>query len=213
MSSSGDPLRTDEWDTWCVEEWWPSFVGTWGRDRASLLSVAPGFQVPGNVTHAVVYELTDETPDRVAEVTDALRMVAPEDRVPSGRTHVTTFEKISAHVRRPENGGRPGVTARGALIVFTDPLCDAQEPAYNEWYESHHPVSLARAGGYQRLTRYVATDVRPWQNKYLTIYETDEPDVGRIHREGLDWYFSKPRPPEDEAPLRLWWEVPFDRRA
>ena len=52
----------------------------------------------------------------------------------------------------------------------TDPLCDAQEPAYNEWYESHHPVSLARAGGYQRLTRYVATDPRPWQNKYLTVY-------------------------------------------
>jgi hypothetical protein len=206
MNAAGEPARAAEWDRWYVEQCWPSTKAFAGCHDAALFSLAQGHTVPGELTHAAVYEgarpFGREAIERLAaDIADP----SPSEAPPSSRLHVAAYTKTA------EYGSGAGRTARGVLIVFCDALYPAQERDFNEWYDHHGPQILDHMD-YYAATRYVADDPGPWHAKQLTIYETENEDVGRVYSEGLEWYMSLP-PSEATAPLRLWWERPFVRRA
>lgn len=202
MNASGEPARAAEWDRWYVEERWPA-TKFGGGTTSAVFSLAEGQSIPGDLTHAAVYETARPVErESLAQLAAAIGASGPSDP-PMSRVHVASYTKIT------EYGSGAGKRARGVLIVFCDALHAAQESKFNDWYDHHGPQILDHMD-YYAATRYVADDPGPWQATQLTIYETDNDDVGRVYAEGLEWYMSLP-PTEATAPLRLWWERPFRR--
>lgn len=205
MNSSGDMLRTADWDKWYVEELWPT-LSVPGLSNGSLFSLSEGYELPSSVTHAAVFERNGgDASAAVAELTRQLAVpAAGTSRPPSSRAHVTSYTKID------QIGDATGRKAAGIVLIFLDALHAEQEDEFNTWYDEHGPHVLDHIDHYA-LTRYVADDPGPWQPKYISIYET-EGDVEKVCREGYEWYMSTIT--EDYVPqARLWWERPLERRA
>ena len=208
FNSSCDPTRTAEWNRWYVDQHMPEVLGTGAFDTAARFRLADGFEFPAGATHMAVYETSrPSVPGAMAELSEKLIAAEPTPRPPSSLAHVATYTKISEH------GDATGKRANGVVIVLCDCPDPAQEDAFNEWYEHHGPHILENMAHYA-VTRYVADEPKPWQAKYLAIYETEDSDPGRVQREGWEWYFSLP--PEELAsmpPLRVWCETAYEREV
>ena len=210
LNASADPARVEEWDRWYVEEHLPAVLGTGVFHTGSRFRLADGFELPAEATHMAVYETSRPTlPEAMVEMG---RKLAPPTRgtatrPPSVRALTATYTKVSSH------GDGTGKRANGVVIVLSDCADASREDFFNEWYE-HHGAHVLDNMDHYAMTRYVADDPKPWQAKYLAIYETESTDPGRVQREGWEWFFSLP--PEEVPPmppLRLWCESAFEREV
>jgi len=72
--------------------------------------------------------------------------------------------------------------AKGILMVFTNCTDPSREEEFNRWYEDIHIPDVLDTGLYQSAYRYenLAYLQDTTGGKYLAIYETDDPEPGRV---------------------------------
>ncbi|MEE9285038.1 MAG: DUF4286 family protein [Dehalococcoidia bacterium] len=64
----------------------------------------------------------------------------------------------------------------GVLIVMVNNTEPSKEDEFNKWYNEIHIPDVVGTGFYYHATRFVNTNPKPGEAKYLAIYETDQED-------------------------------------
>ncbi len=75
-------------------------------------------------------------------------------------------------------GDLTGVPAAGALLVVSMNIEPANEPEFNEWYNTEHLDALAAVPGVLAARRFRATDTAS-ERRYLALYHLRDGDVAR----------------------------------
>lgn len=70
---------------------------------------------------------------------------------------------------------------RALLVVFSEPVSDDREDAYNDWYQNCHLPDVLSVPGYVRATRYRAfPGDRAFPQRYLALYELEVDDLAEL---------------------------------
>ncbi len=190
-----------EWNRWQDDAHLPEILATGTYSTADRFKIIPGFEAPGDTTYLTFYQTTRPTAEGAyEELTNALREHITAPRPPSIRALNAPYEKVS------EIGHASGKTTRGIVVVLTDCTDPSAEGDFNSWYDRTHIPDVVAHRGHHAATRYVASNPKPWQARYLAVYENEAPDAGLS---------SGPFPPggSRHGAMRLWCNVPYTRRG
>jgi hypothetical protein len=75
---------------------------------------------------------------------------------------------------------------KGVFMVFTNPASEADDAAFNRWYQDIHLPEVTAVPGFTAATRYVGADVNapndPWvvEQRYLAVYELATSDAAEF---------------------------------
>ena len=67
-----------------------------------------------------------------------------------------------------------GRSPKTILVVFTNCSDPAKEEEFNRWYNEIHIPDILSAGGFSTATRWVNSNPKPGEHKFLAIYESDK---------------------------------------
>jgi len=101
-----------------------------------------------------------------------------------GRYDITHIQRVLVgHFKRLGGEFRATVRpAKGVLMVFANCKDPSKEDEFNRWYEDIHIPDILDTGLYQSAYRYESVEYieDTTSGKYLAIYETDDPEPGRV---------------------------------
>lgn len=110
--------------------------------------------------------------------------------------------------------------ASALLIVFSNPILDADEERFNRWYTDVHVPDVLRLGGARSARRYRSSGVEllpgiPEPGRYVAVYQVEADSVAEIRaiaeklQAGLAAGQADIDPTLDLSSVRAAWVLPI----
>lgn len=189
-----DPSEAKKFNAWYNEQHAPRYVAQPGFRRGWRLERLDreGQRGDPGQRYLAIYEI-----DAVADFNAALdRDLAESHPWEEWEDKVADWQRT--YYRTLLSFGSPNATGAGDdgywTIVRVDfaGLNDSQERAFNAWYDKQHVPEIGSFPGFHRAWRLKlepdANDLGARGQKYMAIYETDQPDyLPRVRRGKTPW--------------------------
>ena len=200
MNSPAVPDQEADWNRWHDEEHRPAILGSGFFTAANRFEVFGKAQAPSETRYLSLYQTPRADADQAqVDMAKANAAHRAEPRPPSVRALIGTYTKLS------EFGAPDRPRAGSIVLVMTDCVDPAAEAYFNKWYDEVHVHEVMAHRQHSGCARYAAINPKPWQAKYLVVYENPNDDAGQSRG---------PIPPTLSATpkaLRLWCNIPYRR--
>ena len=200
MNSPAVPDQEDDWNRWQDEEHRPAILGSGLFTTADRFHVFGQAQAPAETRYLSLYQTPRADADQAqVELGKAIAAHSAEPRPSSVRALNATYTKLS------EFGDADRPRAGSVVLVMTDCVDPDSEADFNKWYDEVHVHEVMAHRQHSGCARYAAINPKPWQAKYLVVYENPNDDAGQSRG---------PIPPtlsKTPKSLRLWCNIPYRR--
>ena len=95
---------------------------------------------------------------------------------PALKVGLAAVYKSIGSTAKPPKGKRTS----GVLVALTDCADAKKEAEFNKWYDEMHVPDVLKTGLYWSAQRFIHTDPKPGQPKYLALYETEGDGPGTL---------------------------------
>ena len=200
MNSPAIPDQVNEWHQWQDTEHRPAILGTKIFTTADRFETIASAEAPAETRYLSLYQTPRTDADQAQkEMGKALAAHTAAPRPPSIRALNATYAKLSefGEANRPRAGS--------IMLVAADCTDPNEETEFNKWYDEVHVQEVMAHRRHSGCARYVAHNPKPWQPKYVVVYENPNDDAGQS---------TGPFPSTlSRAPssLRLWCMIPYKR--
>lgn len=187
-----DPSLADAFNRWYNLQHAPRYIAQPGFRRGWRLErlERPGQRGDPGQRYLAVYDI-----DAVAAFNAALdRDLAEGHPWEEWETRVKDWQRTYYRLLLSFGDALPVSGDRGRfwtiVRVDLDGLDETRERAFNIWYDTRHIPELCSAPGFRRVWRLMLephdNDLGPRGQKYVAVYETDNPDDVPAARRGAD---------------------------
>lgn len=200
MNSPAMEEQEVEWHRWQNEEHRPVILGTGIFTSADRFEVIGSVEAPAETRFLSLYQTPRADADQAqVDLGKAIAAHSAEPRPQSVRALNGTYTKVA------EFGDAQRPRAGSIVLVATDCTDPGEEDGFNKWYNEVHVHEVMAHRKHSGCARYVALNAKPWQAKYVVVYENPNDDAGRSRG---------PIPPtlsKTPKSLRMWCNIPYRR--